>query len=165
MQDNAHVPMVRIQNLTKFYGDFQALKGINFEVPKGQVLGFLGPNGAGKSTTMRILTGYLSAGGGRVEVAGVDVLKDPIAARRKIGYLPERNPLYEDMMVLEYLRFVAHVRRIGLEDRQDAILGAIDRCGLAHMMTKDIGTLSKGYRQRVGLAQAILHNLTVFGHA
>ncbi|MEM7589359.1 MAG: ATP-binding cassette domain-containing protein [Myxococcota bacterium] len=144
--------------MTKSYGDFQALKGISFDVPKGQVVGFLGPNGAGKSTTMRILTGYLPASGGCVRVAGIDVRKNSIATRKKIGYLPERNPLYEDMMVLEYLRFVSHVRRVGMEERQDAILGAASRCGLDPVLTKDIGALSKGYRQRVGLAQAILHN-------
>ncbi|MEM7403227.1 MAG: ATP-binding cassette domain-containing protein [Myxococcota bacterium] len=157
-QEKSHTSMVEINNLTKSYGDFQALRGISFDVPKGQVVGFLGPNGAGKSTTMRILTGYLPASGGSVRVGGIDVSQNSIATRTKIGYLPERNPLYEDMMVLEYLRFVSHVRRVGMQQRQDAILGAASRCGLDPVLTKDIGALSKGYRQRVGLAQAILHN-------
>src|SRR5688500_1358265 len=103
-------PMVRIEGLTKTYGATQALKGVSFEVPRGQVVGFLGPNGAGKSTTMRILSGYVSPTAGRALVGGIDVAADPVGAKRLIGYLPENNPLYEDMMVREFLEFIAEVR-------------------------------------------------------
>src|SRR5687768_14299754 len=103
-------PMIQIEGLTKFYGPTQALKGVTFQVPRGQVVGFLGPNGAGKSTTMKILSGYVLATAGTARVAGIDVMADPVGARRRIGYLPENNPLYEDMMVREFLDFVADVR-------------------------------------------------------
>jgi ABC-2 type transport system ATP-binding protein len=149
--------MIRIEGLTKRYGATEALKGLSFEVPRGQVVGFLGPNGAGKSTTMRILAGSVHATAGRAFVAGIDVATDPVLARQRIGYLPENNPLYDDMMVVEYLRFVADVRGIGGDKRKTAITNAVERCGLTSVIGKDIGQLSRGFKQRVGLAQAILH--------
>jgi len=152
------VPMIAIENLEKRYGETQALKGISFHVPKGQVVGFLGPNGAGKSTTMKILTGYVEATAGSVKVGGIDVASDAVGARKKIGYLPESNPLYDDMMVQEYLEHHAEVRGIEKSKRGAAIDRAVARCGLGPVRGKDISELSKGYRQRVGLAQAILHD-------
>ena len=151
-------PMIAIQDLSKVYGPTHALRGISFEVPKGQVVGFLGPNGAGKSTTMKILTGYVTPTDGHVKVAGVDVTEAPVEARRHIGYLPESNPLYDDMMVQEYLEYMADMRKLPANERQSRIEGAVDRCGIGPVRGKNIGQLSKGYRQRVGLAQAILHD-------
>jgi ABC-2 type transport system ATP-binding protein len=150
--------MIAIEALTKSYGSTQALKGISFEVPKGQVIGFLGPNGAGKSTTMKILTGFVEPTAGTVKVKGISVPDDPVAARRHIGYLPENNPLYEEMLVLELLDYVTRMRGIEVGRRDKAIADAIARCGLGNVRGKAIGELSKGYRQRVGLAQAIVHN-------
>jgi ABC-2 type transport system ATP-binding protein len=150
--------MIHIENLAKAYGATQALRGISFEVSKGQVVGFLGPNGAGKSTTMKILTGYVEPTAGAVKVGGIDVVQDAVSARRKIGYLPENNPLYEDMMVEEFLDYVADVRDIPKDRRGKAIASAVERCGLGNVRGKDIGNLSKGFRQRTGLAQAILHD-------
>jgi ABC-2 type transport system ATP-binding protein len=150
--------MIHIENLTKSYGATQAVRGISFDVGRGQVVGFLGPNGAGKSTTMKVLTGFLEPTSGTVTVKGIDVQKNPVEARRHIGYLPENNPLYEEMMVEDYLAYVAHMRGIAVADQPKAIKDAVERCGLGDKRGKDIGELSKGYRQRVGLAQAILHN-------
>ena len=149
--------MIHIENLTKNYGATPAVRGISFDVGKGQVVGFLGPNGAGKSTTMRVLTGFLEASSGVVMVKGIDVSKNPVEAKKHIGYLPENNPLYEEMMVEEYLTYVAHMRGIPKDKTSKAIAAAVLRCGLGDKRGKDIGELSKGYRQRVGLAQAILH--------
>ncbi|MBI1948958.1 MAG: ATP-binding cassette domain-containing protein [Deltaproteobacteria bacterium] len=154
----ASPPMIQIEGLTKHYGRTHALRGITFEVPKGQVVGFLGPNGAGKSTTMKILTGFVEATGGIVKVAGISVADDPVGARTRIGYLPENNPLYEDMMVEEYLEYIARIRRIPADKVRGAIDTAVARCGLQKVRGKDIGELSKGFRQRVGLAQAIVHD-------
>lgn len=151
-------PMIQIEGLTKHFGKTHALRGISFEVPKGQVVGFLGPNGAGKSTTMKILTGFVEATGGIVKVAGISVAEDPVAARTRIGYLPENNPLYEDMMVEEFLEYIARIRRIPADKVRNAIDIAVARCGLQKVRGKDIGELSKGFRQRVGLAQAIVHD-------
>jgi ABC-2 type transport system ATP-binding protein len=150
--------MIQIENLTKRYGTAEALRGLSFEVPRGQVVGFLGPNGAGKSTTMKILAGYLLPTSGQVRVAGIDVVQDPVASRQRLGYLPENNPLYEEMMVRDFLEFVAAVRALPKGERSPRIKSAVERCGLGSVLGKDIGQLSKGYRQRVGLAQAILHN-------
>lgn len=149
--------MIRIEGLTKHYGLTQAVKGLTFEVPRGQVVGFLGPNGAGKSTTMRILAGSLNPTGGRAFVGDIDVVENPVAARKLIGYLPESNPLYDEMMVVDYLRFVADVRQVPTELRPARIKSAVERCGLTGVVSKDINQLSRGYRQRVGLAAAILH--------
>lgn len=149
--------MIRIEGLTKHYGPTQAVKGLTFEVPRGQVVGFLGPNGAGKSTTMRILAGSLNPTGGKAFVGDVNVVEDPVAARKLIGYLPESNPLYDEMMVIDYLRFVADVRDVPKNVRDARIKNAAERCGLTGVVAKDINQLSRGYRQRVGLAAAILH--------
>lgn len=149
--------MIAIENLKKSYGEVAALSGISFDVPRGQVVGFLGPNGAGKSTTMKILTGFVEATSGTCRVAGIDVANDPVEARRHIGYLPESNPLYEDMMVYDYLEHGAAMRGIASKDRKKKVYNAVERCGLAPVISKDIGDLSKGYRQRTGLAHAILH--------
>jgi ABC-2 type transport system ATP-binding protein len=151
-------PMIHIQGLSKRFGQTEALKGLSFDVPRGQVVGFLGPNGAGKTTTMRILAGYSTPTSGTAQVAGLDVTRDTVAARRLIGYLPESNPLYEEMMVADFLRFTAEVRGVPAADRTARLKRAVERCGLGQVLGKDIGQLSKGFRQRVGLAQAILHD-------
>ena len=157
MSASGALPMIEITDLKKSYGDFQALKGLNFSVPKGQVVGFLGPNGAGKSTTMKILTGYLSYDFGSVRVGGIKVNENSDETRKLIGYLAEHNPQYEDMMVAEYLSFIADIRKIPSDLKQQKIMRAVERCGLESVYQKDIGQLSKGFRQRVGLAQAIVH--------
>src|SRR4051812_44194460 len=151
-------PMIAIEGLTKRYGATEALRGVSFEVPRGQVVGFLGPNGAGKSTTMKILAGYVTPTAGRAEVGGLDVSVDSVGSRRLIGYLPENNPLYEEMMVKDFLTFVAEIRGIPASERAAKIRSAVTRCGLTGVVGKDIHQLSKGYRQRVGLAQAIVHD-------
>jgi ABC-2 type transport system ATP-binding protein len=150
--------MIEIKDLSKNYGETKALRGVNFEVPRGQVVGFLGPNGAGKTTAMRLLTGYIVPTSGGVWVDGVDVVQNPLEARKKIGYLAESNPLYEEMMVQEYLEYAAQVRRIAPSKKNAAISSAVERCGLGPVRGRDIGQLSKGFRQRVGLAHAILHD-------
>ena len=157
MREIEGAPMIDIVDLKKSYGEFEALRGLKFSVPRGQIVGFLGPNGAGKSTTMRILTGYLPYSGGSVKVGGVEVSEDANTVRKMIGYLPENNPQYEDMMVAEYLSFIADIRKVLKSCKQEVIAKAVERCGLQDVFHKDIGQLSKGFRQRVGLAQAILH--------
>jgi ABC-2 type transport system ATP-binding protein len=149
--------MISVQNLSKSYGAIQALRGISFEVAQGEIIGLLGPNGAGKTTTMKILTGYLQPSEGTARVNGVDVVTDPIAARARIGYLPENAPLYLDMAVQEYLLLMAELREIPVERRVPLISEAVFATGLDQHLTRPIGDLSKGYRQRVGLAQAIMH--------
>jgi ABC-2 type transport system ATP-binding protein len=158
MRELNSAPMIDIVDLKKSYGDFEALKGLSFSVPKGQIVGFLGPNGAGKSTTMKILTGYLPYSEGSVKVGGVEIAEDANAARQIIGYLPENNPQYEDMMVVEYLSFIADIRQIKKSQKKEKIGRSVERCGLQDVFHKDIGQLSKGFRQRVGLAQAIIHD-------
>lgn len=150
--------MIQVRNLEKMYGDFAALKGISFEVGEGQILGLLGPNGAGKSTAMKILTSYISASGGEVSIAGVDVFSDPLATRRQVGYLPETTPLYTDMLVFDYLMYVGEMRGIGKADCARRIHELAAKVGFVEKIGQPIGTLSKGYRQRIGLAQALLHN-------
>src|SRR5215813_3560197 len=150
--------MISIEGLSKSYGTTQALRGVSFEVPRGQVVGFLGPNGAGKTTAMRILAGYALPTAGSAKVAGIDVVLNSLASRRMIGYLPENNPLYEEMMVLDFLRFVAQVRGVAAAEQGPRIKNAVEQCGLKTVISRDIGQLSKGFRQRVGLAQAILHD-------
>ena len=149
---------IKVSQLTKFYGNQKAVDDISFEVHKGDILGFLGPNGAGKSTTMKIATGFIPPSEGKVEIEGLDVTRVPLRAREHIGYLPEHNPLYLDMYVHEYLAFVGNLH--GLKGRQlkDRIEEMISLCGLKPEQNKRIGALSKGYRQRVGLAQALIHN-------
>ena len=149
--------MIEVERLEKSYGFARALKGISFQVQKGEVIGFLGPNGAGKSTTMKILTGYLLPSGGRASVAGHDVVADSLAVRRCIGYLPESTPLYGEMRVDDYLRFCADIRGIERGRQNAAIARAVELCGLSRVTGKNIVELSKGYKQRVGLAQAIVH--------
>ncbi|MDA0712359.1 MAG: ATP-binding cassette domain-containing protein, partial [bacterium] len=158
MKKTADVPIIEVRDLIKSYGATLAVKGISFTVGKGEVVGFLGPNGAGKSTTMKILTGYIPQSSGLVRVLGVDVKTRNVSVRKHIGYLPENNPLYEEMMVMEYLEFVAQMRQIPESKRSDMIDKAIDSCKIESVVYKDIGALSKGYCQRVGLAQAIVHD-------
>ena len=150
--------MIDVQGLTKYYGERLAIADVTFSVPRGQVLGFLGPNGAGKSTTMRILTGYISASGGRASIAGYDVFEKPLAARRRVGYLPQAAPLYNEMRVDDYLRFMCKVRGVTPGRRRGRIDYAVDACGLAERRREVIGRLSGGLRQRVGLAQAVVHD-------
>ena len=149
--------MVEVQHVTKRYGSFTAVDDLSFEVEPGEILGFLGPNGAGKTTTMRILTGYLPATEGRARVAGFDVFDEPIEAKRRTGYLPETPPLYPEMTVGEYLHFVARINGIAAGDRAARVGAAMERTSVTDMTERFCGTLSKGYRQRVGLAQALLH--------
>jgi|SRR6185437_10243895 len=146
---------ISVESLTKVYGAQKAIDGISFSAKPG-VLGFLGPNGAGKSTTMKILTCFIPQTSGKASVCGFDVEKDPLAVKRQIGYLPESNPLYQDMYVKESLAFIASVHK--MQSPQKRIAEIIEQTGLAPEQHKKIGQLSKGYRQRVGLAQAILHN-------
>ena len=150
--------MIDVQHVTKRYGPLTAVDDLSFRVERGEILGFLGPNGAGKTTTMRILTGYLPATEGRVQVAGFDVFEQPIEAKRRTGYIPETPPLYPEMTVDEYLQFVARIKGVPASDRQAQIGSAMERTSIADMGDRYCGRLSKGYRQRVGLAQAILHN-------
>lgn len=150
--------MIQVQGLTKQYGAVTAVKGISFEVHAGEVLGFLGPNGAGKTTTMKILSSYLAPTSGRAEIAGYDVYTQSLEARSHVGYLPEGTPLYRDMTVLEYLRYVADLRSLPSGQARSARLRTVvEQCGLGDRLGFLIGELSKGFRQRVGLAQAILH--------
>lgn len=149
--------MIKITNLTKRYGPKEAVRGISFEVKKGEIVGFLGPNGAGKSTTMNVLTGYLSASGGSASIAGFDVLDDAIEARRHIGYLPEQPPLYFDMTVDEYLNFVYELKS-AKQPRKRHLDHICELVGLSHVRRRLIRNLSKGYKQRVGIAQALVGN-------
>jgi ABC-2 type transport system ATP-binding protein len=148
--------MIRVEGLTKRYAGVTALNGVSFEVNRGEIVGFLGPNGAGKSTTMRILTGFIPATSGRVEVAGLDVFENSLEVRRHIGYMPENNPLYVDMRVSEYLKFRAKLKGVARADRKERLDDVLEMCGLADVRRRIIGQLSKGYRQRVGLADALL---------
>ncbi|MGF7215547.1 ABC-2 type transport system ATP-binding protein [Spirosoma lacussanchae] len=149
---------IRVQNLTKVYGHQKAVNQISLVAQPGEIVGFLGPNGAGKSTTMKIATGYLPPTDGTVDVNGFDVRTQPMDVRRSVGYLPEHNPLYLDMYVKEYLRFAGSLHGLGGADLSRRIADMIERVGLGREQHKRIGQLSKGYRQRVGLAQALLHN-------
>ena len=150
--------MISVQDLRKSYGDTPAVRGVSFEIGKGEVVGFLGPNGAGKSTTLRILAGCLPPSGGRVRLAGLDVDRQNLEVRRRIGYLPENNPLYEEMDVSEYLEWAAEARGLRGSERTRRVRFAVEACSLGEALAKPIGVLSKGYRQRVGLAAAILHD-------
>ena len=147
---------IEVKNLSKFYGQQAAVNDISFSIQKGEIVGFLGPNGAGKSTTMKILTGFIPATSGEVKICGMEVDVDSLETRKKIGYLPENNPLYLDMYVREYLEFVGKIYKVpNLKARIDEM---IQQVGLEVEQNKKIGMLSKGYRQRVGLAQAIIHD-------
>ncbi|MFT5882625.1 MAG: ABC-2 type transport system ATP-binding protein [Crocinitomicaceae bacterium] len=149
--------MIEVQNLTKRYGRSTAVNDLSFEVGKGQVVGFLGPNGAGKTTTLRMLTGFLPPSSGGARINGFDVFKESIQARRSIGYMPENVPLYDDVRVKEYLSFRAHLKGLRGRDARNHVGEALEMCGLQHMRRRMIKTLSKGYRQRVGLADALVN--------
>ncbi|MDD3887355.1 MAG: ATP-binding cassette domain-containing protein [Patescibacteria group bacterium] len=148
--------MIKVENLTKTYADFKALDGVSFEVQKGEIIGFLGPNGAGKTTTMRILTGFFPPTSGKVEIDGFDVFNDPVEVRKRIGYLPENTPLYQDMEVYSFLRYIAELKDVEPEKKNQHIKNIMERCGISHMKNEIISRLSKGYKQRVGLAQALI---------
>lgn len=150
--------MIVVDRLTKYYGEYPAVKNVSFEVPKGRVVGFLGPNGAGKSTTMRIVAGFLTATSGRASIDGQDVFWNPIEARRRIGYMPENCPMYPEMRVDEYLRFRGGLKGLSRSETRNRIDYVAKRCWLTDVTRQPIGTLSKGYRQRVGLADALLAN-------
>jgi len=149
--------MIEVQDLSKSFGSVRALGGVSFTIPRGQVVGLLGPNGAGKTTSMRILTGYLAPTTGTALIDGQDVVEEPIACQRRIGYLPEGNPLYSDLRIMEALNFSAKMHGIPGPSRRAAILETVQAAGLSGMEHRLIGTISKGFRQRVGLAQALLH--------
>jgi ABC-2 type transport system ATP-binding protein len=149
--------LLQVEGLTRFYGPLQAVKSISFEVRQGEVLGFLGPNGAGKTTTMQMLTGNLAPSAGSVTVAGHDLLEDPRTAKAAVGYLPEQPPVYRELSVDEYLDYCAALNRIERSKRRAAREAAKEKCGLTQVGRRLIGNLSKGYQQRVGIAQAIIH--------
>ncbi len=148
--------MIRVENLTKYYGNLRGVEDISFRVEEGEVLGFLGPNGAGKSTTMRILTGYMPPNSGSAWVADINVSESPLEAQKNLGYLPENNPLYREMTVRAYLNFVASMKGMSGAEKDAGIQRVVGSCGLEDVAHRLIGNLSKGYRQRVGLAQAMV---------
>ena len=150
--------MIEVENLTKNYGPFRALEDVSFRIDKGEVVGFLGPNGAGKTTTMRILTCFMPASSGRAAVAGYDIFKESLDVRKRIGYLPENIPLYPEMTVSKYLKYISKIKGLPRSRRADRLDTAIEACGLTERRHQIIGQLSKGYRQRVGLAQALIHD-------
>lgn len=150
--------MIEVQHLTKFFGSKRAVDDISFTLEKGEILGFLGPNGAGKSTTMRMITGYFPPSSGTAVIGGHDIQKAPIEARKKFGYLPENAPVYPDMSVFEYLDFCAEIRGFTKADRKKRVEDAIDKCFLGDVRHQTVGTLSKGFKQRVCFAQSILHD-------
>ncbi len=150
--------MIEVEHLTKTYGEARGINDISFQVEKGEILGFLGPNGAGKTTTMRILTCFMPATSGTARVAGYDVFEDSLNVRRRIGYLPETVPLYTDMLVPVYLRYVAGLKELPYREIKGKVAKIMEQVGLTHKADKFIGELSKGYRQRVGLAQALIND-------
>jgi ABC-2 type transport system ATP-binding protein len=150
--------MIEVENLSKTYSGFRAVQGISFHVDKGEIVGFLGPNGAGKSTTMKVLAGYLPPTDGKISIAGFDVVTDSIEVRKRIGYMPENVPLYTDMRVNEFLRFRAELKKVMRSKIKDRVEIVKQLCSLKDVENKIIGTLSKGYRQRVGLADAMVHD-------
>ena len=149
--------MIKIENLVKTFGAKRAVNGLSFNVERGEVVGFLGPNGSGKSTTMRMITGYYTPTGGRITVGGHDVVEAPLEAKRLIGYLPENAAAYEDMTVRGFLEFAAEMRGLSGEARKKAVARAVDRCFLDSVLHQSVDTLSKGYRHRTCLAQALIH--------
>ena len=150
--------MIEVRNLTKRYGSTVAVNNVSFDAEAGEVLGFLGPNGAGKTTTMRVLTCFLPADDGTASIDGYDIFENSIEVRQRIGYLPESAPLYGDMGVIDYLKFIAEIRNIPKSERNDRIKSVVEICGLGPMIQKDVSELSKGYRQRLGLAQSLVHD-------
>lgn len=149
---------IQVNQLSKQYGNFVAVNQITFSVQPGEVVGFLGPNGAGKSTTLKMLTGFIAPTNGQAKIQGIDVLEEPIAAQQHIGYLPENAPLYPDMTVLEYLSYIGQIRGLGKAERTEAIERVSAQCSIKERWHQPIGELSKGFRQRVGLAQALIHD-------
>ena len=150
--------MIQVQNLSKFYGQRKAIDELNFSVNKGEVLGFLGPNGAGKTTTMKILTCFMPASSGVAKIAGFDVFEEPLEVKKRVGYLPETPPVYREMFVEDYLIYKANLHSITGSKAKSAAANALEKCGLTHVRKRIIGNLSKGYRQRVGIAQSLVHN-------
>ncbi|MBA4377900.1 MAG: MFS transporter [Gemmatimonas sp.] len=150
--------MIEVRDVTKRFGATVALDGVSFRLDKGEILGFLGPNGAGKSTAMKIVTTFLAPDGGTVSVDGIDVLRNPLEVRSRIGYLPENHPLYVDMMVHEYLQFVGRARGLAGDELRRRLEWVVEACGLGSVFRKPINELSKGFRQRTGLAQALIHD-------
>jgi ABC-2 type transport system ATP-binding protein len=157
MTDQQHPAMIEARGLSKYFGEFAAIKDVSFEIHKGEVVAFLGPNGAGKSTTMKLLTGYLAPSAGRARIAGHDMSTDRLAGARRLGYLPENGPLYPDMSPRSLLNFFAHARGLAPGYRRERIDAVIELCALESVIGKPIGKLSRGYRQRVGMAQVLLH--------
>src|SRR3990167_7630988 len=149
--------MIHVHELTKRYGAIAAIDRIGFDVAPGEILGFLGPNGAGKTTTMRILTGFVPATSGTASIAGFDVFEQPLEVKRRIGYLPEQPPVYPELTVTEYLRFVGRIKGLSRRVLSSAVDRVVGACGLIDVRRRQIGNLSKGYRQRAGLAQALIH--------
>jgi ABC-2 type transport system ATP-binding protein len=150
--------VIRVENLSKSFGPKRAVDGVSFEVGRGEVLGFLGPNGAGKSTTMRMITGFIPPSGGRVSICGMDVQENPIEVKRRIGYLPEAAPSYAEMSVMSFLKFSAEIRGLAGEARRSAIRRVVELCHLDSVLAQTIDTLSKGFRHRTCLAQALIHD-------
>ncbi|MFW5959875.1 MAG: ABC transporter ATP-binding protein [Chitinivibrionales bacterium] len=158
MNDSNDAPMLQVKNLNKYFGNVHAVNSVSFEVGKGEILGFLGPNGAGKTTAMRMITGFIPPTSGEIKILGKDNSEYKIETRKKIGYLPENNPLYNEMKVREYLKFTAAIHNLPKSKREAAVDRMITICGLSQMANREIAKLSKGYKQRVGLAQAMIHD-------
>jgi len=150
--------MIELSGITKYYGQIPAVEDVSFSVEAGEIIGFLGPNGAGKTTTLRILTGFTWASRGSAKIAGYDISDDPIAVKQRVGYLPENVPVYREMIVRKFLSYVAEIKGLRGKKRLHEVSRVMERCGLTDMATRTIGNLSKGYRQRVGLAQALIGN-------
>lgn len=150
--------MIEVKDLVKQYGDFTAVQGLSFEVQKGEILGLLGPNGAGKSTTMKIISAFMPATSGTATVAGFDVFDDPMEVKKRVGYLPETPPLYVEMRVREYLDYVADLKHLDGSKKKERIDFVLEKCGLIENQKRIIGTMSKGFKQRVGIAQALVHD-------
>jgi len=161
MADNPVRTMIEANAVSKYYGPFVAIKDISFSIPEGQIVSFLGPNGAGKSTTMKILSGYLAPSEGSARIAGFDVARDRLEAARHLGYLPENGPLYNDMTPIELLEFFGEARGLSKRLLGERIDVVVDQCSLGEVIEKPIGKLSRGFRQRVGLAQVLLHDPSV----
>ena len=157
MTDHKGSAMIEAEGLSKYFGDFEAIENVSFTISEGEIVAFLGPNGAGKSTTMRLLTGYLSASAGVARIAGHDMATDRVAGSRQLGYLPENGPLYPDMTPRSLLEFFAHARGLTLDRQKERIDHVVELCSLGSVIGKPIGKLSRGYRQRVGMAQVLLH--------
>ena len=150
--------MIKVENLSKNYGPVKAVKSISFDINDGEIVGFLGPNGAGKSTTLKVLTGFLAPTAGTVTINGMDIVEQELEIQKSIGYLPELNPLYTEMVVYDYLQFIGSVRNIRGKKFSEALGRVIEQCGLSGIIHKQIGTCSKGYKQRIGLAAAMIHD-------